>query len=219
MRVLVGYASKHGGTREIAERIAGRLRLPEVDVEVGPLREIGEVAGFDAFVLGSSIHMGHWSKEAVVFVHRHKAALGGRPVWLFSSGPVGNQARVDPIELPDLEATVPIREHRLFGGAVKLDKMSFAERLMAKAIKVSGDYPRVARDRSVGRRDRGSVAERAGHLASVGGAEPGWSARRPPTVARASGWSPGWLASWGSGASPCATGSSKRRSTAASGPA
>ena len=140
MRVLVGYASKHGGTREIAERITTRLEESGVVVELRTLTELGDVTGFDAYILGSSIYMGRWNREAVAFVHRNESILRARPVWLFSSGPVGNQERVDPIELNDLRATVSIREHRLFGGAVKLDRMSFAERLMAKALKVSGDY-------------------------------------------------------------------------------
>jgi menaquinone-dependent protoporphyrinogen oxidase len=140
MRVLVGYASKHGGTREIAERIAKRLQATDVVVDLRSVAESFDVAGYKAYVLGSSIYIGHWNKAAVGFVHRNQAALAGRPVWLFSSGPVGNQERVDPIELDDLKATIEIREHKLFAGAVKLDQMSFTERLMAKAMKVTGDY-------------------------------------------------------------------------------
>jgi menaquinone-dependent protoporphyrinogen oxidase len=140
MRVLVGYASKHGGTREIAERIAARLKQSGLDVDLCSIAQSSDAVGFDAYVLGSSIYMGHWNKEAIAFVHRNRPAFEGRPVWLFSSGPVGSQERLDPIDLADLRATVAIREHRLFSGAVKLDQMSFAERLMAKAMKVSGDY-------------------------------------------------------------------------------
>jgi menaquinone-dependent protoporphyrinogen oxidase len=139
MRVLVGYASKHGSTREIAERIASRLQQPAVDVDLRSISEPFDAADFDAFVLGSSIYMGHWNKDAVAFVHRSAAALLGRPTWLFSSGPIGNQERVDPVELESLKAAVGFREHKLFGGALKPDQMSFGERLLAKAMKLSGD--------------------------------------------------------------------------------
>lgn len=140
MRVLVAYASKHGGTREIAQLIAGRIRQPDVKVELRAIGDIKEPASADAFVIGSSIYMGHWDKDAVTFVHRNHAAFAGRPFWLFSSGPVGNQERVDPVELPTLEAVVDIRDHKLFRGVLKMDRMSFAERLIAKAMKMSGDY-------------------------------------------------------------------------------
>jgi menaquinone-dependent protoporphyrinogen oxidase len=72
-------------------------------------------------------------------VHRNTAALLGRPTWLFSSGPIGDQKRMDPVELDSLEAAAGFREHRLFGGALNSDQMSFGERLLAKAMKVSGD--------------------------------------------------------------------------------
>jgi menaquinone-dependent protoporphyrinogen oxidase len=119
-----------------------RERAPAAsfEIELRTLAEPSDPAGFDAYVLGSSIYMGRWNKEAVAFVHRNQSTLTGQPIWLFSSGPVGNQERLDPIELDDLKATVGVREHKLFAGAVKLDRMSFAERLMAKAMKVSGDY-------------------------------------------------------------------------------
>lgn len=139
MRVLVAYASKHGGTREIAERIADQLRGSGLEAELRPITDVDQASGFDSFVIGSSIYMGHWNKEAVAFVHRNQGLLVGHPIWLFSSGPIGTQERVDLAELDDLKATVEIREHRLFGGVLKPDQMSFAERLMAKAMKVSGD--------------------------------------------------------------------------------
>ena len=139
MRVLVGYASKHGSTREIAERIAAGLKQAGQVVELRSIAEPCDANGFDAYVLGSSVYLGHWNRGAVDFVHRNGALLSRHPVWLFSSGPLAGQERADPAELGDLSATVQLREHRLFGGALRSDRMSFAERLMAKALKVSGD--------------------------------------------------------------------------------
>jgi len=128
---------RHFGTLQQDNRT---LALPEgLEVELRSIAELADVAGFDAFVLGSSIYTGHRNKEAVAFMRRNQALLKGHSVWLFSSGPIGDQERVEPVELADLKAVVSVREHKLFGGAVKVDQMSFSERRLAKAMKVSGD--------------------------------------------------------------------------------
>lgn len=56
-------------------------------------------------------------------MQRFAPALSQRPVWLFSSGPVGDPKRklvqkmtADPRELPHLLALTNAREHRIFAG-------------------------------------------------------------------------------------------------------
>lgn len=142
MRVLIGYASRHGGTAEIAARIAETVGCTDVNVELRPFGEIPEtsVAGFDAFILGSSVYMGRWDREAMAFVRRHQGVLRLRPVWLFSSGPLGDQPLAGPSDLEELRHRVHFRAHRLFRGVLKPERMSLGERLLARAMKVSGDY-------------------------------------------------------------------------------
>jgi menaquinone-dependent protoporphyrinogen oxidase len=91
MKVLVAYASRHGATRGIAERIAGILETEGLDVTLESVEGVDVTDGFDAFVIGSAAYMGHWLKEAATFVRRHEATLAGHPVWFFSSGPVGTE--------------------------------------------------------------------------------------------------------------------------------
>jgi menaquinone-dependent protoporphyrinogen oxidase len=67
MHTLVAYASKYGDTRQIAERIAQHLRAAGLEVDVQPVKAIGELAGYDAVVLGSAVYYGSWMKEAVNF--------------------------------------------------------------------------------------------------------------------------------------------------------
>ncbi|MDA8219792.1 MAG: flavodoxin domain-containing protein, partial [Dehalococcoidales bacterium] len=86
MLVLVAYASKYGATREIAERIAEELRSAGHGVEVRSVKSAGDLAGYEAFVIGSAVYFGHWLKEAAEFVRRNRAVLVDRPVWLFSCG-------------------------------------------------------------------------------------------------------------------------------------
>jgi menaquinone-dependent protoporphyrinogen oxidase len=68
MHTLVAYASKYGDTRQIAERIAQHLRAAAgLEVDVQPVKAIGELAGYDAVVLGSAVYYGSWVKQAVNF--------------------------------------------------------------------------------------------------------------------------------------------------------
>ncbi len=90
-RVLVVYASRHGATRGIAERIAARLTESGVDVTLESAQEVEDVGGYDAYVIGSAAYMFHWLKDATDFVRHHRKLLAARPVWLFSSGPTGNR--------------------------------------------------------------------------------------------------------------------------------
>jgi menaquinone-dependent protoporphyrinogen oxidase len=127
MRVLVAYASKHGSTEGIAERIAARLCAAGLKAEAVPVGKVRDLSSFDAVVLGSALYMFHWLGEAKAFANRNRSALAGKPVWLFSSGPFGpepldQQGRdklevSGPRELDELRQTLQPRDHRVFWGA------------------------------------------------------------------------------------------------------
>jgi menaquinone-dependent protoporphyrinogen oxidase len=135
MTVLVAAASKHGATGEIAERIGAELAGQGVDVEVRKLEEVGDLAGYDAFVLGSGVYLGNWLKEARRFVDSHAAELAERPTWLFSSGSIVGDppADDDPLAVRAklaerlLEAT-HAREHKVFAGKLDSNELGFAEK-------------------------------------------------------------------------------------------
>src|SRR3954452_10566893 len=88
-RVLVAYASEHGSTREIAERIARTLGDDGMNVELRDASDVEDLAGYDAVVVGSAVYMGRWRGSAKRLVKRHERELAERDPWLFSSGPVG----------------------------------------------------------------------------------------------------------------------------------
>jgi menaquinone-dependent protoporphyrinogen oxidase len=121
MRVLVVHGSRMGSTREIAERIAGQLRASGLEADAVPAAGRPDASAWDAFVVGSGVYAGHWQTDAVEFVRRYRDLLAERPVWLFSSGPVGEWAdKDDPVEPRDvgqLRKLVQPRDHRIFAGA------------------------------------------------------------------------------------------------------
>jgi menaquinone-dependent protoporphyrinogen IX oxidase len=81
MRVLVTYASKHGSTQEVAERIASSLNQHGVQAEVRPMNRVDELDGYDGVLIGSAIYIGRWMKEATQFVERVRPALANCRVW------------------------------------------------------------------------------------------------------------------------------------------
>jgi menaquinone-dependent protoporphyrinogen oxidase len=89
MSILVTYATKYGSTQGIAERMAATLKAQGLSVELRPIKAARDVAGYEAFVIGSAAHFGSWLKEASAFVEANQATLASKPVWLFSSGPLG----------------------------------------------------------------------------------------------------------------------------------
>ncbi|MFG3497754.1 flavodoxin domain-containing protein [Streptomyces sp. NPDC047928] len=121
-RVLVAYGSKHGATEEIAEEIAESLREDGFHTAVVPAADVVDVNAYDAVVLGSAIYAGHWRRDALRCAKRNAEALGHRPVWLFSSGPLDDSA--DEQDIPPVPAVAKqmellhAREHVTFGGSV-----------------------------------------------------------------------------------------------------
>ena len=63
------------------------------EVTVLPPEKAGAVEEFDAVVLGSAVYLGQWMKPARELAERSAGAIASRPVWLFSSGPIGEPAK------------------------------------------------------------------------------------------------------------------------------
>ena len=142
MNVLVTYASRHGATKGIAERIAAVLGEAGLSAEAKPVDQVRSLDPHDAFVIGSAAYMFHWLREATAFVKRHHSLLSQRPVWLFSSGPLGTELVDDkgqdilettrPREFDELSALIHPRGERVFFGAWDPDAppVGFGERLL-----------------------------------------------------------------------------------------
>jgi menaquinone-dependent protoporphyrinogen oxidase len=143
MAVLVAYASRHASTRGIAERIGARLRELGHEVDVVPVDEVRDVEPYEGIVVGSAIYYGRWMQAATDFVQRNRAALAERPVWLFSSGPLGVQPGEEPAQVGELREVLRLRGHRVFCGSLDRGRLGFAERLVVRAVRAPyGDFRR-----------------------------------------------------------------------------
>ncbi|WP_406728551.1 flavodoxin domain-containing protein [Streptomyces sp. GD-15H] len=142
MDVLVGYATVHGSTRAIAERMAAVLSRAGLTAEARPLPEVEDADAYRAFVLGSAVHGQSWLPPAREFVRDNLDVLGARPMWIFSVGmPAalrGPWRRLAPKEVSAIEEDLPsdlrYRGHHLFSGVVEPDRLPRAGRLMFRLM-------------------------------------------------------------------------------------
>lgn len=155
MKILIAVATRHGATREIAESVAAALGTALTDVGVWSQIEVRDaglvhsVEGLDAVVLGSAVYMGHWLEPARKLAESFADELRRMPVWLFSSGPVGEQKRPaeEPVVVEDLVRRLNARGHRLFGGRIDRRTLKFPERAVVTALRVADadnrDWPTI----------------------------------------------------------------------------
>jgi len=141
MIVLIGYASRQGSTRGVAERIATRLGAHSIDAEVRSLDPAMDPSAYDAVVLGGPVYDGSWPPEATEFVYRHRDALATRPVWLFSLGSfgdhdplVGRFMQNEPREIESLRRAIGPRDYRVFAGTIRRDQFPLVGRLVFRGF-------------------------------------------------------------------------------------
>ena len=82
--VLVTYATCHGSTKEIAEAIAKELQDGELKVDLQPVGEVRKLDGYQAVIIGSAVHRGHWLPEALDFRQCQPASAQPIAVALFT---------------------------------------------------------------------------------------------------------------------------------------
>ena len=149
MRVLVVHASQFGSTEGIVERISEALVERGVRAESYPVAQLSNLDGANAVVIGSAIHAGHWLDDATRFVYRHQDELRQVPVWLFSSGPLGDRAvrspQPDPKEIGAFRVLIKPRGHAVFAGAYDRGTADFRqsgliERVVVSRLMPDGDW-------------------------------------------------------------------------------
>lgn len=139
--VLVAYASEHGSTRGVAERIAARLGERGARVDVRPVGAVDDVAPYRAVILGSGVYNQSWIPSATKFLRDNVALLADRPVWLFSLGSFGDTHRAvgrfmkrEPREIGEFQDAIHPQEYRVFAGRIERDQWPLPSRMFFHAF-------------------------------------------------------------------------------------
>ncbi|KQU47134.1 protoporphyrinogen oxidase [Rhodococcus sp. Leaf278] len=142
MRILIATASRHGSTRELGQWLGSAMvaRLadtaPSATVDVRDAADVDSIAEYDAVVIGSGVYLGRWLGDARSLVAREQPELETRPVWLFSSGPIGESASS---EKKSKWSNAPWAiEHKVFGGKLDRSMLSGFERAVVRMV--NADY-------------------------------------------------------------------------------
>lgn len=140
-KVLVTYGSKMGGTKGLAEAVAGSLRLRDITVDLRAADEVGGFADYSGFVVGSAIYTNRWRPEVVRLLTRMSAAVGDTPVWLFHSGPLGvdaDQPQSLPKKVAVATSALNLVDVKTFGGRLPDKPKGLIARLLAR--RQAGDF-------------------------------------------------------------------------------
>lgn len=85
--IVVGYGTKRGSTREVAEAVGAVLSEHGFAVELLPAQDVGDVGRYDGVVLGAALYTGRLQRDARRFLKRHRKELATLPVAVFALGP------------------------------------------------------------------------------------------------------------------------------------
>lgn len=133
MKAVILYASKHGATKAIAEKIAARVPGAQlVNIKTDP---IPDLAAFDCIALGAPVYAGQIPKAMRVFAERQQAALQGKRIGLFLSGLADSQEEAYfNMPLFPVEVVAAARSKRLLGSIYDPAKCNFFERFIIRMV-------------------------------------------------------------------------------------
>ena len=143
MKVLVTVATRHGSSWMIGDAIREELVATGVEAHLLEPELMSDISGYDAAVIGSAVYSGRWLKPARKFVERFERQLAAMPVWLFSSGPLGDPARPTepPAEALEIARRLNARDHQVFEGRLEPDILGMGERAITGIAGArAGDY-------------------------------------------------------------------------------
>jgi menaquinone-dependent protoporphyrinogen oxidase len=137
MRCLIVYCSSHGTTEKAAHMLQEYLNY---DVEIADLKksDTPDLSGYDAVLIGGSIHYGRIQGKLRRFIHNNRWELMRKKLGLFlCCMSEGEQALKQFEHAFDPELREASNAIGLFGGEFYFSRMNRLERFVAE--KVSGE--------------------------------------------------------------------------------
>ncbi len=134
-KILIAYASRCGSTGEVAAEIAKTLAQAGACVEVKPIKEVTDLAGYQSVFVGSAIRVAKWLPEAADFVRANRATLQRVPTVFFTvcmtlaEDTPANRAKAAGFIDPVRSMLSPYAEG-YFAGKVDPQRLSFIDNAM-----------------------------------------------------------------------------------------
>jgi menaquinone-dependent protoporphyrinogen oxidase len=139
-KILIAYGTTEGQTAQIADHLAGMIRGRGFEVEALNLKQSRDnvaLDGYNAVIIGGSVHMGKHQEDVVDFVRKNRADLERLPSAFFSvslaaSGDLANAEAY--VENFAQQAGWRPTKVGLFSGALLYRQYGFIKRYMMKRI-------------------------------------------------------------------------------------
>jgi menaquinone-dependent protoporphyrinogen oxidase len=81
-RILVAYATMAGSTVDVARAVAEEIARSDVQVDLLPLNEVGDLTAYDGVVVGGPMIMG-WHRAALRFLRNNRGVFQRIPLAVF----------------------------------------------------------------------------------------------------------------------------------------
>ncbi|MBN1878323.1 MAG: flavodoxin domain-containing protein [Anaerolineae bacterium] len=137
--ILVTYATRAGSTAEIATAIGESLSQRGFVVDVRPVKDNPDLAGYQAVLMGSSVRMGNWLPEAITFIENNQSALVQTFIALFTVHlqNVDDDETSRAARLAYLNVIRPLlngAEEVYFAGVMDFSRLSLLDRSISKMV-------------------------------------------------------------------------------------
>lgn len=147
-KILVAYGSKRGSTAEIAEKIGETLRHKGLQVDVLDAGIVRDLTPYSKIIIGSSVYIGLWHRNAVRLLKKNIEVLEKLPVWLFICGPTGPKNPIEqmngwffPKSLQPVIERIHPRSINCFGGKLVMKALNPFEKWIINKVKApEGDF-------------------------------------------------------------------------------
>jgi len=143
---LVTYATRHGGTADIAQAIAAALRDCGQTVDVMSIIEVKDLAPYQGIFIGSAVQHGAVLPEVMDFVRRRQFVLSAMPVACFISCQTISRhtyqsAREVAEYLTPVRRIIRVQSEGYFGGVLDYNEQTSQDQRLLTAKQVpEGDY-------------------------------------------------------------------------------
>lgn len=132
MKTIIIYASKHGATKFLAEKIG-----QEMQVETTSIQDFHQdLISFDKIIIGSCVYAGMMNKQIKVFCSEHKEILMNKKTFVFLSGMTSDDETILKVLNENLKDDFVngISGYAGLGGMIDMQQLNFMERKIIQMV-------------------------------------------------------------------------------------